>query len=279
MLSGVRPPELCCFDLVVPREVGTDHAPASSAVLRHVHELAARVDRVVVVRRDRERRVPHEAILDVGRGMPARAQRPHLDVLSRARALVEADDDAAAAPGAGRRRPDDVRVDGIGRRPPALAALARACHSLREIVRAGSAVARPAIRRTVLLVAVDVVRNSVVDGDVIDLRDRAACTCSQVRPRVVEMCTPASFADDHADRVRRIDPHVVVVAAGRGERRRRRRAAAAVGRRRRAPGRAPPPPPPRPFAVSVAPPSIEWLNVAQRKYVSSGLSGATAMRV
>src|SRR5207302_9869071 len=78
------------------------------------------------------------------------------------------------------------------------------------------AVARTAVRRSVLLVAVDEVRNAVVDGDVVHLRDwqidvepRAATRRRDVYARVV--------ADDHSLGIRRIDPHVVVVAAGRRE--------------------------------------------------------------
>ena len=94
-----------------------------------------------------------------------------------------------------------------------------------------------------------------------------------MRPRVVEIETPASLATTMRLGVRRIDPHVVVVAARRGEWR--------TGVRVRRASAAPAPRPPRPTArrrrrarrrVSVTPPSIERLNVAQRKYVSSGLS-------
>ncbi len=212
--------------LVVSREVGADHAPASSTVFRHVHELAARVDRVVVVRGDRERRVPHEAILDFGGGMPAGAQRPHLDVLARARALVESHDDAAAAAGSGRRRPNEIRIDGIGRRPPALAALHRVPLAAGDRA-AGPAVARPAVRWAVLFVAVHVIRNPVVHRGVIDLRDGqvhvepgAAARRRDVHAGVI--------ADDHARRIRRIDPDVVVVAARRRECGRRWRAASSL---------------------------------------------------
>ena len=48
--------------LVVERQVRADHLPALAAVGRAVHVLAADVDRVVIVRRDVQRRVPHEAV-------------------------------------------------------------------------------------------------------------------------------------------------------------------------------------------------------------------------
>ena len=146
--------------LVVAREVGTDHVPRAAAVGGGVHELAAGVDRVVVVRRDRERRVPHEAVLHVGRGVSAGAERPHFHVLALcARALVEPDDDAAAASRSRRGGPDEVRVDRIRRGPAALAAFDAVPFAARDLP-AAPAVARPAIRRAVLLVAVDVVRNA-----------------------------------------------------------------------------------------------------------------------
>src|ERR1044072_9151431 len=103
--------------------------------------------------------------------MSTGAERIHLDALSLAIALVEADDDAAARARARRGRPDDVRVDGIRRREPAFAAEDPVPLAARDLP-ARFAVARSAIRRTVLLVAVDEVRRAIVDRDVIDLRDR-----------------------------------------------------------------------------------------------------------
>src|SRR5215831_5893393 len=97
-------------------------------------------------------------------------------------------------------------------------------------------------------------------------------TCSHVRPRVVEMCTPASLPTTMRDGfVGSIHmswlspPGAVNVGAGGAP-----RPPSAAGA---APPRPRPPPPPRPFAVSVEPPSMEWLKVAHKKYVSSGLSG------
>src|SRR5207248_4060403 len=89
---------------------------------------------VVIVRRDRERRVPDETILHVGGRCPARAEWIDLDVLSLAAALVEPNDDAAAAARARRRRPHNVRVDGIGRRPATLAPLDAVPLAARDLV-------------------------------------------------------------------------------------------------------------------------------------------------
>src|SRR5207245_3481403 len=82
-------------------------------------------------------------------------------------------------------RPDDVRVDRIGRRPAALPTAHGVPHRPRDDSTAATtktpatalpqaAVARTAIRGPILLVAVQVIRNLIVDGDVIHLRDREA---------------------------------------------------------------------------------------------------------
>ena len=50
------------------REIGADHLPALAAIRRTVDVLAADVQRVVIVRRHRERHRPVEAILEFRRG-------------------------------------------------------------------------------------------------------------------------------------------------------------------------------------------------------------------
>src|SRR5690349_16664002 len=75
------------------------------------------------------------------------------------------------------------------------------------------AVARTSVRRTVLFVAVHVVRNLIVDGHVIELR---------VGKALLEPRATARLRDRHALVVSHhhpvavvgIDPHVVMVAAG-----------------------------------------------------------------
>src|ERR1019366_6969935 len=122
--------------------VGADDVPTAAAVRRLVHDLAADVDLVVVVRRDREGRVPDESVLDVRRRIPARAERPDLDVLSRARAFVVSYDDAAYASRSGCGRPDEVRIHRVRRRPAALATFhavplaARNCRAAPAVARA-----------------------------------------------------------------------------------------------------------------------------------------------
>src|SRR5262245_46503373 len=90
------------------------------------------------------------------------------------------------------------------------------CHMPRGIGRlfadlGEAAVAGAARRWPVLAVAVDVVRDLVVGGDVVHLRDREL----DVMPALAAVDRKAQAVvvrDDHAIAVSRIDPHVVVVA-------------------------------------------------------------------
>ncbi len=74
----------------------------------------------------------------------------------------------------------------------------------------------PLYRGPVLAVPVDVVRNLIVHVDVVHLRDGqldpAPALATVRRDR-----DPLVVADDHAARVHRVDPHVVVVSAPRAE--------------------------------------------------------------
>ena len=184
--------------------------------------LAADVNLVVIVRRDVERRVPDEPILQIGR-RSIFAVRPDLHVAHLPAAFVVADDDAADASRAGGGGPDDVRIDRIGRRKAALAASDRVPHAARDVAAAATAapaaltqaaVARAAVRRPVLLVRVDVVRNLVVDRHVIQLRVWQPLLQPRPPARLRDR-DPLVVADDHPVAVGRIDPHVVMIAAGR----------------------------------------------------------------
>src|SRR6185503_243697 len=93
--------------LVVQRQIRADHLPALSAVGGLMHVLAADVDLVVVVRRNRQRHRPVEPVLQIG-GNAVGLIRPDLDVAGLPPPLVVAHDDAADAAGAGGAGPDDV---------------------------------------------------------------------------------------------------------------------------------------------------------------------------
>ncbi len=172
---------------------------------------------------------------------------------------------AAGSPRSARRCrrpcPSRTRVDqmmfGVGRdraspsrsrrRPPS--ATSRA--GCRAAAAAQAAVARPAVRRLVLLVAETLYGISLSVVDVVHLR--VGQPLAEPRAPAVDRDRQALVvADDHAVGVGRVDPDVVVVAA--------RRLGA------------------RGSTVSVWPPSIDLANDAVRKYVSFSSSGATAMR-
>src|SRR5262249_41598303 len=128
--------------LVVQRQIGAYLLPALAAVGRLMDVLAAGVDLVVIVRRDVERRVPHEAVLEIRRHAVL-VVGPHLDVAQRRRALVVAHEDAADAARARGGGPDDVGIARIRRRPAALAAADRVPHPARDAAAAATAAAPP----------------------------------------------------------------------------------------------------------------------------------------
>src|SRR5262249_36309423 len=137
-------------------------------------KLAADVKLVVIVRRDRQRHGPNEAVLQIRGGRSVRLVRPDFNISRLTVAQIVTLDDAADAAGSGSTGPDNVWINRIGSGPTTLTAGDRVPSAARNRA-AGAATARtarPAIRRIVLLVAVDVIRNPVVDRHVIHLRDR-----------------------------------------------------------------------------------------------------------
>ena len=162
--------------LVVACEIGADRGPAVPTIGGSVHELAADVHRVVIVRRDREREGPLKAILDAIGWRSRRRLRPYLDGADAGGPHIILRDDPADGAASRCARPDEILVDGIGCRPSAFAATYRPplpaanAHVFAEelLLR----IAGPHRRLAVLLVAIHEVRHSVVDGHVIHLRDR-----------------------------------------------------------------------------------------------------------
>ena len=203
---------------IVQRQVGTDHLPRLAAIGRPVHVLRPRVDRVVIVRRNRQGKGPVEAVLQIGCGHADRDLRPDLDLARLPRALVEALHRAAETAVSRSARPHDVAVDRIGNRPAAFAARDRVPHAARNRPRGllvglfgEAAIARTACRRTVLSVAVDVVWNLIVGRHVIHLRHWQLDLMPA--PAAVDREAQAVVVgDDEPVAVGRIDPHVVVVA-------------------------------------------------------------------
>ena len=215
---------------IISREIGADQAPRLPAVGGAVHVLTADVHGVVIVRRDRERKGPDEAILRVSRRPADRCLGPDFGVLRDAGAEVELGDDSAHASKSRRARPHNVRVHRVRCGPAAFAATHRAPFTARND-RSRLRVARPTRGRTILSIAVHEIGNAVVDRHVVHLRQRqlylepALAAIRRHREATV-------VAHRHPVAIRRVDPDVVVVAARRFAFRRIRDRLAAVERLR-----------------------------------------------
>src|SRR5207237_169585 len=174
---------------------------------------------VVIVRRDRQRHRPDEAVLQFGGWPSVSLIGPHLNIARLPIAQIEAFDDAADAPRTGSARPDDVVVNRIGRGPAALTASHRLPRAPRNSsasttasATASAAVTRPAIRWPILFVAVDVVWNLIINRCVIDLRNRKLDAFPGA-PACDGDGDAAIIRDGHPAWIGRINPHVVIVSA------------------------------------------------------------------
>ena len=196
--------------LVVRRKVRTDYLPALAPVRRAVHVLAGHEERIRVVRREQQRERPLEAVLQRLGRPSAGALRPDFHVADVPIAHVHPGDNAAARAGAGRARPDHVRVARIGRREAALTAADRKPVAARDAV-AIQGIARSARRRAVLTVPHHIVWNRVIDRNVVHLRDGQVNAVPGLAA-VIRYADPLVVATDHPVGVRGVDPEVVVVA-------------------------------------------------------------------
>ena len=132
---------------IIAREVGADQLPTLPVVARDMHMLTACVERLGIMRRDMDREVPLEAVLQLVGRMADRRLGPHLEIPREPGAQVVSRDDAAHRSVARCARPDVVRVRRVGRGEAALAAsdrLPRAARDLSSRARGAPArVARP----------------------------------------------------------------------------------------------------------------------------------------
>ncbi len=180
--------------------------------------LARHVERVAVVGRDEEREGPLEAVPQVLGGPAGRGHRPDFDVAELPGLDVVANDDAPARAGSGGARPHDIRILGIRRREAALTTSHAAPVAARDDpVRPQATRAR--VRRTaegrpVLAVSEHVVRDRVVDGHVVHLRDRKL-DAEPGLAAVLGQREPAIERHDEAVAIRRVEPDVVEIPAGR----------------------------------------------------------------
>src|SRR5207253_130407 len=116
VVVGDRAPGLALFRLVVAGQVGRDLLPALPLVAAAEQNLGGVVERVGIVRRDHDRRVPLEAVLQVLARLADRQLRPGHDLPALTGAIVVARDGAAIAPSE-----DHLGILRFGRDPPALA--------------------------------------------------------------------------------------------------------------------------------------------------------------
>ena len=190
---------------IVSREVGADGLPRLALVARAEDAVAAVVEHVRVVWRQRDRRRPLEPVAHGARALPRARLGPHADEPRLFRAAIVPRDDPLVLAGV-----DDVGVVRPHRDVSGLAAADR------EVIRGGHAgdrrAARDAHRSVVLLAAVYPVRRAHVRGDVVELGRRLVVHAAPALTAVERHHASAVVALDHAVRVVGIDPEVVVVA-------------------------------------------------------------------
>ena len=198
---------------IVGREVRREALPGLALIARAEQELAADVERLLVGRAQRDRRVPVPAKLLVQAGLG-------LDVAELVRVDVDAADVAALVFGI-----DVVRIGRIGVDPEAVAAV----EVFPARIRDAAGIARIAAPGAVVLQAAEhVVRIRVVDAHVIELRDRQVVALPPLVAAVVGQPEAAIVAGDHVLDIVRIDPDAVHVAMHAVEAADRREALAAV---------------------------------------------------
>ena len=205
VVLGDRPARRAHLALVVARQVGADRLPTLALVAAGEQRLGRGVEQARLVPAPEDREVPLEAVLQRLGACPHRVVRPHVDAATQAAAVVLAHEVAAVAAAE-----HHVRLAGLRRQPPALAAGGVLPVALAD---AGAAAAvADAHRAVVLLAAVDPVRRVVVDGDAVELRRRLVVDRRPGRAAVRRHARAAVVALDHALRILRIDPQVMVVA-------------------------------------------------------------------
>ena len=171
MLSGVRPPEIFCRDLSLVERSGLITCQLWPPLVVRCTCWLVTNSVFVSCGEIRTGNVHWKRYLSDSAGQPPVLCGQTSTLRNVAVPHVELHDDAAARAGAGRARPDDVRVLRIGRREPALATTDRVPVAARDAATI-QRIARPARRGSVLAVPHDVVRNRVVHRDVVHLRDR-----------------------------------------------------------------------------------------------------------
>ena len=197
--------------LVVAGQVGADHLPARALVGGTEQHVAGDVEHVGVVRGDQDRVGPLESVPEVPGPVAGKLLRPGSDDAGLRGRMVITQQHAApagrAADGAG---VDDVGVVGAHLDVAALGVADRVAFGI-----ADDAPVRTAgygDRGVVLLRAVHSVWEPGIGGEVVELRGRLVVDRGPGVAAVERHAGAAVVALDHAVRVGRVDPQVVVVA-------------------------------------------------------------------
>src|SRR5207249_1539850 len=201
-------------------QVGRHLLPRLAAVAAAQQDLGGVIEHLRVVGGGEDRRVPLEAVLQVGGRASVGELRPGHDVAHLARAVVVAGDLASVLA-----RVDDVRILGVGGHPAALAAAGRVPVAGLDPV-AGDAAGNADVG-VVLRRAIEPVGEAVVHRHAVELRGRLVVLRGPGPAAVVGDGGAAVVAEDHPAGIVRIDPQVVVVAVRHGQ---VREALPAVGR-------------------------------------------------
>ncbi len=191
--------------LVVARQIGADRRPMPASVAGLEEDVGGVIEDAVIVRRNQNGGRPLEAIFQVRRIVAGRIERIDADAACLARAVIVARDVAAVLAGI-----NDVGIGRIGSGEAGFAAADRMPIAGRD---AGlrQTVTRPRAGADVLHGAGDVIGQTIIDADVIELPPRQrrgepgfAAVGRDVHAAIV--------AVEDAARIFGIDPNVVMIA-------------------------------------------------------------------
>src|SRR5262245_20153119 len=210
VVLGDRTARRAQLRFVIAGQVRADRGPELAFVGCFEQHIAGRVQRVGIVRREKDREVPLEAILGGNSAVAERILGPDGYVADFARAVVDAGEIAEIVAAI-----DDFGVFWMDGDVAALAA-GRGFpipFGNRETV----ATASNAHGRVLLLGAVDAIRDRVVGYDTIELRRRLIHVRRPRGAAVDRNLGAAVVGNDHSLRLGRIDPQVMMVAVRRAD--------------------------------------------------------------
>ena len=206
-----RPARVPLARRVVQAQVRGDALPARALVAGAEHPVATGVQGLGVARGEDQRVGPGEAVLQLARGDAAGGLGPHVHQPDLPRAVVVALQRAGASgAGAHRAAVDDVGVGGVDGDEAALARARVGAVAQRDGAPLGGR--GHADGGVVLLRAVHPVGVLVVHVQAVELRGQLVVDGRPGLPAVERHAGAAVVALDHALRVLRVDPQVVVVA-------------------------------------------------------------------